>query len=427
MTVEMGMTVSQKILASHCGRASVETDDLVSVKVDLLMANDGTAPLAIREFQRLGVPHVFDPTKIAFVLSHSVPNKNLMSATQVKPVREFARKHGLRFFYEGHGGIEHVVIPAEGLVLPGDVFVGADSHTTTEGALCAFSCGMGSTDIAVAMATGETWMKVPATKRFIYHGRPKRWVEPKDIILHTIGKIGLDGARYCSMQFEGEAVANMSMEQRFTLCNMAAEAGAKNAIMLFDSITEEYVAQRSTRSYDIYVPDPDCEYEETYEWDVSSLDPQVAVPFSPDNVIPVQDLAPRDIRIDQVFIGSCTNGRTSDMRNAASVLKGSQVAPWVRCIVIPGSDTVFRECLHEGLLDLFTEAGCVVGTPTCGPCGGGQMGILAKGEKCLSTSNRNFRGRMGHVDSEVYLANPFVAAASAVLGRIVHPSELAVP
>jgi 3-isopropylmalate/(R)-2-methylmalate dehydratase large subunit len=418
------MTVSQKILAKHCGRATVETGDMVNVRVDLVMANDGSGPLAIREFERLGVSQVFDPSKIAFVLSHSTPNKSLMSATQVKPVREFARQHGVHFYYEGHGGIEHVVIPEEGLVSPGDVFVGADSHTTTEGALCAFSCGMGSTDIAVAMATGEIWMKVPPTKRFIYHGAPKRWVQAKDIILNTIGRIGLDGARYCSMQFEGEVVTGMSMDQRFTLCNMAAEAGAKNGIVLCDSITEAYVEQKARRPYEVYKPDPDCEYGQTHEWDISELEPQVAMPFSPDNVVPVNELAARDIPIDQVFIGSCTNGRLNDMRNAASLFANHHVNEGVRCVVIPGSDKVFRDCLREGLLDTFVESGCVVGTPTCGPCCGGQMGILAKGERCLSTSNRNFRGRMGHVESEVYLSNPFVAAASAVLGRIAHPAEL---
>ena len=423
----MGMTISQKMLADHAGRKSVEAGDLVNVKVDMVMSNDITAPLAIPAFEKLGVKTVFDPKKVALVLSHYIPGKDIMSAAQAKTTRDFARKHGTIFLDEAHGGIEHAFFPEEGLIVPGDVYVGADSHTTTPGALAAFTCGMGSTDIAIAMATGEIWMKVPSTIRFIYNGKMGPWARGKDLVLYTIGKIGTDGALYSSMQFEGEAISAMPMEQRLTMCNMVAEAGGKNGLMLFDKVTEEYVTPRAKRPWKVYEPDPDCEYTTTYEWDVSGMDSQVAMPFSPGNVSPASELASRNIDIDQVFIGSCTNGRISDMREAAAVLKGRQVAPWLRCIVIPATMKVYRQCLHEGLIDLFTEAGCVVSTPTCGPCLGGYMGVLAEGEKCVSTSNRNFHGRMGHRDSEVYLASASVAAASAVQGRIAHPGELVEP
>ena len=423
----MGMTISQKILADHAGRKSVTPGDLVNVRVDLVMANDITAPLSIQEFLKLGVPSVFDPKKVALVLSHFIPGKDIMSATQAKTTRDFARKHGTLFFDEAHGGIEHALLPEEGMVLPGDVYVGADSHTTTPGALAAFTCGMGSTDIAVAMATGEIWMKVPPTIRFVYHGTPGPWVRGKDLILYTIGKIGTDGALYSSMQFEGEAIAALPVEGRLTMCNMVAEAGGKNGLMPFDAVTEAYVKPRARRPWKAYEADPDCEYSATYEWDVGGLDSQVAMPFSPGNVAPVSELARKGIEIDQAFIGSCTNGRISDMRETAAVLRGRHVAPWTRCIVIPATMKVYRQCLYEGLIDLFTEAGCVVSTPTCGPCLGGYMGVLAEGERCVSTSNRNFPGRMGHLKAEVYLASAPVAAASAVQGRIAHPQELVRP
>ena len=423
----MGMTISQKILADHAGKESVEAGDLINVRVDMAMANDITAPISIPAFEKLGVKTVFDPKKVALVLSHYVPGKDILSATQAKTTRDFARKHGTLFFDEAHGGIEHALFPEEGLILPGDVYVGADSHTTTPGALCAFTCGMGSTDLAVAWATGEIWMKVPPTIRFIYHGKVGPWTRGKDLVLYTIGKIGTDGALYSSMQFEGEAISAMPMEQRLTMCNMVAEAGGKNGLMPFDRVTEEYVKPRAKRPWKVYTPDPDCQYSATYEWDVNGLDSQVAMPFSPGNVASASELASKNIEIDQVFIGSCTNGRISDMREAAAVLKGHKVAPWLRCIVIPATMKVYRQCLHEGLIDLFTDAGCVVSTPTCGPCLGGYMGVLAEGEKCVSTSNRNFHGRMGHPKAEVYLASASVAAASAVKGRVAHPSELSTP
>jgi len=423
----MGMTISEKILADHSGRKAVSPGDLINVKVDMVMANDVTAPISIREFQKLGVNKVFDPSRVAIVLSHYVPNKDIASAAQAKISRDFARQYGVLYFDESHGGIEHILLPQEGLVVPGDVYVGADSHTPTPGALCAFTCGMGSTDIAVAMATGEIWMKVPHTLRFIYHGKPGPWIRGKDLILYTIGQIGTDGATYATMQFEGEAMKYMSMDARFTMCNMVAEAGGKNGIVPFDQVTEAYVKPRAKRPWKVYQPDPDAHYAATYEWDVSDMEPQVAFPFSPGNTHPVSEAVKRNITVDQVFIGSCTNARLEDLREAAAILKGRKVSPWLRCIVIPATMEVYRACLREGLIEVFNEAGCVFSTPTCGPCLGGFMGVVAEGERCLSTSNRNFPGRMGHPKGEVYLANPSVAAATAIMGRIAHPEEVADP
>ena len=418
----MGMTITEKIIADHAGKREVKPGDLVTVKIDLAMANDVTAPLAIKILEKYNIDKVFDPEKIALVLSHFVPAKDIKSAEQAKMVRDFAKKHNIKWFFQEGEGIEHTILPEEGLVVPGDLVVGADSHTCTYGALGALSTGMGSTDIAYAMATGETWLRVPQSMKFIFYGKPSAWVMGKDLILHTIGQIGVDGALYKAMEFEGEAIRHLSMDQRFTITNMAVEAGAKNGIIAPDEKTIEYVSQRAKKPWKVYHSDPDAEYSEIYEWDAGKLEPLVAWPYLPSNVHPVNEST--HITIDQAFIGSCTNGRIEDLRIAAKILKGRKVHPYVRCIVIPASKKVYMQALKEGLIDIFLEAGCVVSVSTCGPCLGGHMGILAEGERCISTSNRNFPGRMGHPKSEVYLANPVVVAASAVLGRIAHPEEV---
>jgi len=418
----MGMTITEKIIADHAGKKEVKPGDLATVKIDLAMANDVTAPLAIKILEKYHIDKVFDPEKIALVLSHFVPAKDIKSAEQAKIVRDFAKRHNIRWFFQEGEGIEHTILPEEGLVVPGDLVVGADSHTCTYGALGAFSTGMGSTDIAYAMATGETWLRVPHSMKFIFYGKPSAWVMGKDLILHTIGQIGVDGALYKAMEFEGEAIRHLSMDQRFTITNMAVEAGAKNGIIAPDEKTLQYVSQRAKKPWKVYHSDPDAEYSEIYEWDAGKLEPLVAWPYLPSNVHPVS--ASTHITIDQAFIGSCTNGRIEDLRIAAKILKGRKVHPYVRCIVIPASKKVYMQALKEGLIDIFLEAGCVVSVSTCGPCLGGHMGILAEGERCISTSNRNFPGRMGHPKSEAYLANPAVVAASAVLGRIAHPEEV---
>lgn len=416
------MTLVEKILAAHAGKARVTPGDLVNVRVDLVLSNDITAPIAIREFRRIGVDRVFDPQKVVMVPDHFTPNKDILSAEQAKLVREFALEQGLVYFEVGRMGIEHVLLPEQGLVLPGDVVIGADSHTCTYGALGAFSTGMGSTDIAAAMAGGEIWMKVPPTIRFVYRGKLPQWVGGKDLILYTIGEIGVDGALYSAMEFSGEAVDMLSMEGRFTMANMAIEAGAKAGIFAVDDRTREYVRDRARRPYKAYEPDRDAEYQTVVEYDVSGLEPQVACPHSPANTKPVSQVA--GVEIDQAVIGSCTNGRLEDLRIAAQVLRGRQVHPRVRCIVIPGSQSVYLEALREGLIEVFVNSGAAVSTPTCGPCLGGYMGVLAAGERCVSTTNRNFVGRMGSPESEVYLSNPAVAAASAVVGRIASPAEV---
>jgi 3-isopropylmalate/(R)-2-methylmalate dehydratase large subunit len=418
----MGMTITEKIIADHAGKKEVKPGDLATVKIDLAMANDVTAPLAIKILEKYNIDKVFDPEKIALVLSHFVPAKDIKSAEQAKMVRDFAKKHNIRWFFREGEGIEHTILPEEGIVVPGDLVVGADSHTCTYGALGAFSTGMGSTDIAYAMATGETWLRVPHSMKFIFYGKPSAWVMGKDLILHTIGQIGVDGALYKAMEFEGEAIRHLSMDQRFTITNMAVEAGAKNGIIAPDEKTLQYVSQRAKKPWKVYHSDPDAEYSKIYEWDAGKLEPLVAWPYLPSNVHPVS--ASTHITIDQAFIGSCTNGRIEDLRIAAKILKGRKVHPYVRCIVIPASKKVYTQALKEGLIDIFLEAGCVVSVSTCGPCLGGHMGILAEGERCISTSNRNFPGRMGHPKSEAYLANPAVVAASAVLGRIAHPEEV---
>ena len=415
------MTLAEKILAAHADKKRVSPGDFINARVDLVMANDITAPIAIREFQRIGVNKVFDPQKVVMVPDHFVPNKDIASAEQAKLMREFAREQGVIYFEVGQMGIEHVLLPEQGLVLPGDVAIGADSHTCTYGALGAFATGMGSTDIAAAMATGDIWMKVPPTIKLIYHGSLGKWVSGKDLILYTIGDIGVDGALYSAMEFAGEAIDALSIDGRFTMANMAIEAGAKAGIFGVDNKTQLYVKSRAQRPYLVYEPDSDAEYSQVIKYDVSDIEPQVALPHSPANTKPVGQV--KNIEINQAVIGSCTNGRLEDLRIAAQILKGRKVHPGVRCIILPGSQQVYLDALVEGLIETFIKAGAAVSTPTCGPCLGGHMGVLAAGERCISTTNRNFVGRMGSPESEVYLANPAVAAASAIMGRIASPEE----
>ncbi|OPX40745.1 MAG: 3-isopropylmalate dehydratase large subunit [Deltaproteobacteria bacterium] len=420
----MPMTITEKILAAHAGKESVRPGDLVQVDVDLALANDITAPLAIGVFKELGAEAVFDREKIAMVQDHFVPNKDIQSAQQVKLMREFVREQGVKHFFElGETGIEHVILPEKGLVCPGDLVVGADSHTCTYGALGAFSTGMGSTDLGVILATGSTWLKVPDSIRIVYEGEPGRWIGGKDLILYTLGVLGVAGAVYRALEFTGEGASQLSMAHRFTMANMAVEAGAKNGIFCADDTTAAYMKDRSSRAGSFFQSDPDAEYAEEIHVSLESMEPQVALPHSPDNARPVSEVG--SVRLDQVFLGSCTNGRLDDLREAASLLKGHRVAKSTRFIVIPGSPMIYREAIREGIIEVFLDAGAVIGPPCCGPCLGGHMGILAAGEKALSTSNRNFVGRMGHPESEVYLAGPAVAAASAIAGEIISPAQIA--
>lgn len=419
----MPMTMAEKILAAHCGRDAVSAGEFVNVRVDVVLANDITAPISIREFRRLGRDEVFDKDAVIMVPDHFTPNKDIKSAEQAKVLRDFAREQGLTKYREvGKAGIEHALLPEQGWVLPGDVVVGADSHTCTYGALGAFATGMGSTDIAVAMAMGEIWMKVPPTIRVNLRGTFPRWVGGKDVILRLIGDLGVDGALYQALEFGGEAVGRLNMDNRLTVSNMAIEAGGKAGLFEVDEITLDYVRPRAEREYTVYEADRGASYTRIIEYDVADMEPQVAFPHLPSNVRPLSraDKLP----IDQVVIGSCTNGRLSDLRMAAEILRGRKVAPYVRCIVIPGTQTIYLDALREGLMETFIEAGAAVSTPTCGPCLGGHMGVLAAGERCVSTTNRNFVGRMGSPQSEVYLTGPAVAAASAVLGRIGGPEEV---
>ena len=416
------MNIAEKILAAHTGKKKVSPGEFLNVPVDVILANDITAPIAIKEFRRIGTSRVKDPAKVVLVPDHFVPNKDIASAEQAKMLRDFAREQGVLFFEVGEMGIEHVLLPEKGLVLPGDVIIGADSHTCTYGAVGAFATGMGSTDIASAMASGEIWMKVPPTIKFVYNGKLQKWVGGKDLILHTIGDIGVDGALYAAMEFTGQAVSELGMDGRFTMANMAIEAGGKAGIFGVDEKTIAYVKPRARRPYTVYQPDPDAGYARVIEYDVSKLEPQVALPHSPANVKPASELD--RIKIDQSVIGSCTNGRIDDLRVAAKVLAGHKVNAAVRCIVIPGTPAVYLEAMSEGLIEIFMRAGAAVSTPTCGPCLGGHMGILAAGEKAISTTNRNFVGRMGSPESSVYLAGPAVAAASAVAGYICSPEAL---
>jgi len=417
------MTITEKIIAVHAGCERVRPGEFVYADVDVALGNDITAPLAIAEFERAGLEAVWDPDRIALIPDHFTPNKDIKSAQQVKVMREFARKHRIRHYYEvGRCGVEHAFLPEQGIVVPGDLIIGADSHTCTYGALGAFATGVGSTDLAACMATGKVWLRVPASMKFEFKGRLPKWIGGKDLILHTIGRIGVDGARYRAMEFCGQAIAELNIEERMSLCNMAIEAGAKNGIIAPDDVTLEYVSQRGLRTPRLFRSDADAGYERTFEWDISNLSPQVALPHLPENVRPVEEC--RHIAIDQVVIGSCTNGRITDLRIAASILKGRKVARGVRLIVIPATQEVYRQALREGLIEVFLDADAAVSTPTCGPCLGGHMGVLAEGERSLATTNRNFVGRMGHPASEVYLCGPAVAAASAVTGRITHPDEI---
>jgi 3-isopropylmalate/(R)-2-methylmalate dehydratase large subunit len=418
----MGFTMAEKILARHTDRPTVEAGELIDVRVDLVMANDITAPMAIKEFDKIGVERVFDPARVVFVSSHFTPAKDIQSAQQAGIMRKFARAQGTVYYEIGRGGIEHVVLPEQGLVVPGQVVVGGDSHTCTYGALGCFATGMGSTDVAVALATGEVWMRVPTTMKLVYYGQRQPWVSAKDLILQTIGAIGVDGARYSAMEFTGEAIADLSVEGRLTMANMAIEAGAKAGLFPPDEKTLAYVEPRARWPFEVVTSDPDARYTQVLEFDVSRMEPMVACPYEPSNIKPVSQVDREPI--EQVFIGSCTNNRIEDLRIVAEILRGHKIHPDIRCIIIPGSVGVERQALREGLIEVFQDAEAVVSTPGCGPCLGGYMGVLGPGERAVSTSNRNFRGRMGHRDAEVYLASPAVAAASAILGRIASPAEL---
>lgn len=419
----MGMTMTQKILAAHAGVDAVSAGQLIEVNLDLVMGNDVTSPVAIHEMESKGFSSVFDKNKIALVMDHFTPNKDIKSAENCKQVRTFAKEYGIKNFFDvGRMGIEHALLPEQGIVISGDTVIGADSHTCTYGALGAFSTGVGSTDMAAGMISGKAWFKVPSALKIVITGNFQKYVSGKDVILHLIGKIGVDGARYRSLEFTGDGIKNLSMDDRFCIANMAIECGAKNGIFPVDEKTLAYMNGRTDRKPVIFEADADAEYDEVIEINLDELKPTVSFPHLPENTHTVDEID--DIKIDQVVIGSCTNGRIEDMRAAASVLNGRKVADGVRCIVIPATQTVYMQCIEEGLAKIFVEAGAIVSTPTCGPCLGGHMGILAAGERAVSTTNRNFVGRMGHPTSEVYLASPYVAAASAVTGKISCPCEL---
>ncbi len=419
----MGMTMTQKILAAHCGESTVKAGQLINAKLDIVLGNDITTPVAINEFEKAGFDSVFDKTRVNIVLDHFVPNKDIKSATQSKQCREFANKYDILNFYDvGQMGIEHALLPEKGIVTAGDCIIGADSHTCTYGAVGAFSTGVGSTDMAAGMAKGVAWFKVPAAIKVVLTGRLHRPVSGKDVILHLIGQIGVSGALYKSLEFAGEGVKSLTMEDRLCICNMAIEAGAKNGIFPVDEICEAYLKGRSQRPWVKYEADADAEYERTVAIDLDTLEPTVSYPHLPENTHPAKE--GKDIKIDQIVIGSCTNGRIEDMQAAYEILKGKHIAKGVRGIIIPATMAVYKECILRGYTEAFIDAGCIVSTPTCGPCLGGYMGILAAGERCISTTNRNFVGRMGHVDSEVYLASPATAAASALTGYITDPREV---
>ena len=418
----MGMTMTQKILAAHADLDHVAAGQLINARLDMVLANDITGPVSINEFDKAGFDSVFDRSRVSLVMDHFTPNKDIKSAEQCKKCRTFARRFDLENFYDvGEMGIEHALLPEKGLVCAGEAIIGADSHTCTYGALGAFSTGVGSTDLAAGMATGEAWFKVPPAIRFNLTGQLSEFVSGKDVILHIIGQIGVDGALYKSMEFTGPGVASLSMEDRLCICNMAIEAGGKNGIFPVDDITKEYMKDRVSRPYTVYEADADAEYEQTYEINLSEIRPTVSFPHLPENTRTIDEVG--DIPIDQVVIGSCTNGRLSDMKAAAEILKGRHVAKGVRAIIIPATQQVYKDSIHAGYIDIFLDAGCIVSTPTCGPCLGGHMGILAAGERCVATTNRNFVGRMGDTTSEVYLASPAVAAASAVAGKISGPER----
>lgn len=419
----MGMTMTQKILAAHAGLDRVEAGDLITVDLDLVLGNDITTPVALKSFQAIGKGEVFDREKIAIVPDHFAPNKDIKSAEQCRVIRDFAHEKEIKHYFEiGQMGIEHALIPEKGLAVPGDVIIGADSHTCTYGALGAFSTGIGSTDMAAGMATGRAWFRVPEAIRFELTGRMGPWVSGKDVILHIIGQIGVDGALYQSMEFTGEGVANLTMDDRFTIANMAIEAGAKNGIFEVDDRTLAYVEEHSRKKPILYKADPDATYTRTVQVDLSTLRPTISFPHLPDNTRTIDEVG--EVAIDQVVIGSCTNGRLGDLRAAAEVLKGRRVHPKVRALVFPATQKIYLEAMREGLIEIFIEAGVAVSTPTCGPCLGGHMGILARGERAVATTNRNFVGRMGHPESEVYLASPSIAAASAITGKLSSPEEV---
>ncbi len=422
----MGMTMTQKILAAHAGLDSVKAGQLIEANLDLVLGNDVTTPVAVTEFKKIGFENVFDKEKIAIVPDHFTPNKDIKAAQQCKYIRTFAHEKGIKNYFEvGQMGIEHALIPEKGLVVAGNVVIGADSHTCTYGALGAFSTGVGSTDMAAGMATGKAWFKVPSAIKFNLTGELQGFASGKDVILHIIGMIGVDGALYKSMEFTGEGVKNLSMDDRLCMANMAIEAGGKNGIFEVDEKTIEYIKEHSDKEYTVYKADDDAEYDAVYDIDLSEIRPTVAFPHLPENTKTIDEVeAMEDINIDQVVIGSCTNGRISDLRVAAKILEGKKIKDGIRCIILPGTQKIYLQAMHEGLVDIFVQAGACFSTPTCGPCLGGHMGILAAGERAVSTTNRNFVGRMGHVDSEVYLASPAVAAASAITGKIQNPEKL---
>jgi 3-isopropylmalate/(R)-2-methylmalate dehydratase large subunit len=419
----MGMTITEKILARHAGLNEVKPGQLINAEIDLALGNDITAPISVKAFKEAGASELFDKEKIVLVLDHFTPNKDIKSAEQCKLLREFSQEQGVAHFYDvGRMGVEHALLPEEGLVVPGELIIGADSHTCTYGALGAFATGVGSTDFAAAMITGELWFKVPQSMKFEYSGKLQKWVSGKDLILYTIGQIGVDGALYRAMEFCGETIEQLSMDSRLAMANMAIEAGGKNGIVAPDQVTMDYLKGRSDKEPVIYESDPDAIYVEEHSIDASAIEPQVAMPHLPENAEPVSKV--EGVKIDQAVIGSCTNGRLEDLREAAEVLKGRKANQYVRLIVIPATQKIYRQAMDEGLFAIFMDAGAVISTPTCGPCLGGHMGILAAGERSIATTNRNFRGRMGHPDSEVYLSNAALAAAAAVAGRICHPDNL---
>ncbi|OPZ86185.1 MAG: 2,3-dimethylmalate dehydratase large subunit [bacterium ADurb.Bin429] len=423
----MGMTITEKILAAHAGKAEVQPGEFVRCALDFVLGNDITAPLAINEFEKMGATAVFDRERIGLIPDHSTPNKDIKAAQLVKQMREFAQAHGITNYFEvGRMGVEHALLPEQGLVVPGDCIIGADSHTCTYGALGAFSTGVGSTDLAAAIALGETWFRVPESMKFHFFGPLRPWVSGKDLILYTIGKIGVDGARYRAMEFCGEAIEALGMADRMAICNMAIEAGGKNGIIAPDAITRAYVEGRAKRPFTFYTSDADARYLETFEWDCRAIEPQVSFPFLPSNTKSISDAVALNVAIQQSIVGSCTNGRIEDLRVTAAILKGRMVHPDVRMIIIPATQEIWKAAVQEGLMEIFVDAGAAVSTPTCGPCLGGHMGILAEGERAVATTNRNFVGRMGHPKSEVYLASPAIAAASAILGRLGSPEELGV-
>jgi 3-isopropylmalate/(R)-2-methylmalate dehydratase large subunit len=419
----MGMTITEKLLAAHSRMKEVKSGDFIQAQIDVVMGNDASFPLALNELELAGADRVFDPKKIVLVLDHFTPNKDIQSAENSKRMREFAKRHKIFHFYEaGEMGIEHALLPEKGIVLPGDLVVGGDSHTCTYGGIGAFSTGVGSTDLAAAMITGELWFKVPESIKIVYKGDFQKWVDAKDLILFTIGDIGVDGALYRAIEFVGDAVERLPISGRFTIANMAVEAGAKNGIFQPDQITENYIRERANRVYEIFQSDSDAYYAEVKHYELGKIEPQVAFPSLPSNTVPISQVG--NIPLDQVVIGSCTNGWIEDLRIAAKVLNGNQSASSVRLIIIPATQAIYREALKEGLFDIFLDAGAIISPPTCGPCVGGHMGVLARGERAIATTNRNFIGRMGHPESEVYLSNPAVAAASAVKGRIASPEEV---